>query len=326
MKEKLKYPEKTNLICFINVVLGPLRALNLWIYRDGTPTMEKAMKRAMESTKLTDFDDTTFVENYAFVTNTEFFKRLKLTNLGYMVAQKELQINLKKRLFFTDYCKKNPQFLDTPLAPPVFVFGLGRSGTTFVHRLMALDPNFRAPRLWELLTPVPRIPATSTVAEFEADRQARLQFVREKIKERNVLGVSAMEQFHEIGAELPEECMMGLSADLPTCFQYLYTCLCQPQIFMEDLKGERAVKAYKRYRKVLQLLKFQTRISASDDGSGRNRTWLLKFPVHIGFIRELSVAFPNAKMIWYAASASCVGFCRCCVTIAYTCCIFSCCL
>jgi len=298
LKEKLKYPEKSYLICFVNVILGPLRALNLGMFRDGAPTMEKAMQRAMEKTKLTDFDDLTFVENYSFVTNTEFFKRLTLTNLGYWVAQKELQINLQKRLKFTDYTTKNPQFLDTPLAPPVFVFGLGRSGTTFVHRLMAMDPNFRAPTLWELLMPVPRIPASSSVAEFEADRQARAQFVRDKIKERKVLGVGAMEQFHEIGADLPEECMMGLSADLPTCFQYLYTCLCQPQVFMEDLKGERAVMAYKRYRKVLQLLKFQTRVSDSNDGSGRNRTWLLKFPVHIGFIRELSQAFPGAKMIW----------------------------
>lgn len=197
-----------------------------------------------------------------------------------------------------DFLKKNPQVYDIPIKRPIFVFGLGRSGTTYVHRLLSMDPKLRAPRLWELLAPTPMISGDSTVAEFAADRAHRNKIVRDAVAKRTKLGVSAMDQFHEIGADLPEECMMGVSTDLPTCFQYLYTCLCQPQIFTDNIKGKPVVDAYKRYKSILQLLSYQTKVNDDDDGSGHNRNWLLKFPVHILFIKELAEAFPDARMIW----------------------------
>merc|ERR1712166_598633 len=106
---------------------------------------EKEMEKAMKTTGLNDFGDLQFVQNYKYVTDTEFFKKLKLTNIGYVVAQKEMQVNLTKRLKIINYMKKNPQVNEIPINRPIFVFGLGKSGTTFVHRLMSLDPNLRAP-------------------------------------------------------------------------------------------------------------------------------------------------------------------------------------
>ncbi|MEM9317037.1 MAG: sulfotransferase [Pseudomonadota bacterium] len=44
-----------------------------------------------------------------------------------------------------------PAFRSTTLRSPVFVLGVPRSGTTFIHRELARDPNFTAPRTWELL-------------------------------------------------------------------------------------------------------------------------------------------------------------------------------
>ena len=37
----------------------------------------------------------------------------------------------------------------------MFIVGTGRSGTTFMHWLMSRDPQFYAPKLWELMSPVP---------------------------------------------------------------------------------------------------------------------------------------------------------------------------
>ncbi|MEO1079157.1 MAG: sulfotransferase [Pseudomonadota bacterium] len=44
-----------------------------------------------------------------------------------------------------------PTFRTTKLRSPVFVVGVPRSGTTFLHRELAQDPEFTAPRTWELL-------------------------------------------------------------------------------------------------------------------------------------------------------------------------------
>lgn len=38
---------------------------------------------------------------------------------------------------------------------PIFITGMPRSGSTFLHELLAEDPANRAPRVWEVMFPVP---------------------------------------------------------------------------------------------------------------------------------------------------------------------------
>jgi hypothetical protein len=45
--------------------------------------------------------------------------------------------------------------LGTALEPPVLITGFGRTGSTFLHNLMACDPALRAAKLWELWRPFP---------------------------------------------------------------------------------------------------------------------------------------------------------------------------
>jgi hypothetical protein len=73
-----------------------------------------------------------------------------------------------------------------------------RSGTTFVHRLLSLDPASRGPRLWELVRPVPGVTAAATPAQMRKDRQEREEFVRKQVDVRLAMGVRTMEQFHEV--------------------------------------------------------------------------------------------------------------------------------
>ncbi|WP_425395843.1 sulfotransferase [Aeoliella sp.] len=46
-----------------------------------------------------------------------------------------------------------PRLLKHDVPPPVFIVGMHRSGTTHLHNLMALDPQFRSPRNFEVLNP-----------------------------------------------------------------------------------------------------------------------------------------------------------------------------
>ena len=36
-----------------------------------------------------------------------------------------------------------------PIEDPVFIVGMPRSGSTFLHELLTEDPRYRAPRVWE---------------------------------------------------------------------------------------------------------------------------------------------------------------------------------
>jgi hypothetical protein len=142
------------------------------------------------------------------------------------------------------------------------------------------------------MAPVPLVSAESAVADFAEDRAKRRQGVVELIRSCERLGVGSMENFDEIGVDLPSEDMFGMSFDLPMCSQYNYTCLCQPQVFLEKVRGPVIVDAYRRYRTLLQLLSFQT-----GDFMGLTR-WVCECPVHMFFIRELVEAFPDAKLVW----------------------------
>ena len=73
---------------------------------------------------------------------------------------------LSTLLILADAEREDPAILTRPLASPIFITGLPRSGTTFLHGLLAEDPLNRAPRIWEAIYPRPEHRA----AEFGAGR------------------------------------------------------------------------------------------------------------------------------------------------------------
>ena len=73
-----------------------------------------------------------------------------LSPLGKFIAHDSLLRRLVARLRVKAELSKKPELTATPLKPPVFVLGLPRTGTTFLHRLLSLDPNVRFPKTWEV--------------------------------------------------------------------------------------------------------------------------------------------------------------------------------
>lgn len=292
LKSKIDYPEKSLFYCFLNSCMFPLRILKLGPFKHGKVTLEKAMKYAMRKTKLQDFGDTTFADSYGLITNTPDHQALKLTNLGHIMYRLELNMSMCRRLKFHQVLKDIPAILDVKVPTPVFVMGLPRTGTTFLHRLMSLDPQVRAPLLWELLSPVPGHLGPSSAPHFAEDREKRAKFIRKLISDREKMGDHAMEHIHEIGADLPEECLMALSDEIPVHLSFLYSDYVRHDVFFNKIDYERVKNAYAYYRKVLQLLSYQ--IGEAD----KPRRWTLKCPIHLYYIKELAAAFPDAKLVW----------------------------
>ena len=48
-----------------------------------------------------------------------------------------------------------PASCSQPIERPIFITGLPRSGTTFLHRLLLEDPDNRAPLVWQTIYPYP---------------------------------------------------------------------------------------------------------------------------------------------------------------------------
>ena len=59
------------------------------------------------------------------------------------------------RLKMADDRKRFPGIAAEQITAPVFVIGLPRSGTTFLHNLLTQDPRNRSPLTWEIMFPSP---------------------------------------------------------------------------------------------------------------------------------------------------------------------------
>jgi hypothetical protein len=289
---KQQYPEKSLFHSFLNVCLSPLRKFKLGPFKQGKLSLEKAMKRASKKSGLTDFGDLTFLDAYNSMFATPTHKQLKLTNIGYIMYSIELNQTMYRRLTFLQYLKDVPAVLKVPVRSPVFVLGLPRTGTTFLHRLLSFDPAVRAPLLWELLSPVPKIRGESKVEVFENDRTKRANAMRKLIKQRQSMGDHALQHIHEIDPDLPEECIMALTDDLPIHLSCLYSDYLEYETFFNENTGKRVVNAYAHYKKLLQLLSYQV-------GESENpKRWTLKCPIHLFYVKEIAEVFPDAKIVW----------------------------
>lgn len=286
---KLRFPEKSYRACLLNISLTPLRYFRIGDFKHGTITLEKAMKYAVKKTKLTDFGGSDFIANYQTVIDCPAHKKLQLTNIGYIMYRIEMNMTMVRRLKFIQYLKDVPEVKEIPIRSPVFVMGLPRSGTTFLHRLLSLDPKVRSPLLWELTSPVPGVKTLGK--EMEIDYQKRRKFIHKLIADRQNLGDNAIQHIHEIGADLPEECILSLTDELPLHMSLLYSCyLNYEKLF--SIKSENIAAAYAHYKKVLQLLSYQ--IGETKDP----RRWVLKCPIHLYYTKEIGQIFPDAKLVW----------------------------
>jgi Sulfotransferase family len=175
-------------------------------------TPERLIAEAAKGTRLDakPFSDPHLVEALGALTSS-LREEASLSPLGRLATRWDLKRILSTLLILADTEREDHGILTRPLAPPIFITGLPRSGTTFLHGLLAEDPLNRAPRIWEAIYPHPEHRA----AEFGAGRmKVELQL---RIFNRLSPGIRNL---HPIEADAPEECieLIGgrLAAGRPT--------------------------------------------------------------------------------------------------------------
>ena len=158
---------------------------------------------------------------------------------------------------------------DRPIAQPLFVTGLQRSGTTMLHRLLSADPSARALATWEALNPALSVP--------------RWRRLGTALAAEKVLRYLAPDFFavHPIEARKAEEEVVVLDHTfLSTVAEASY----HVPSFAAWLEEQDHEPAYRHLRRVLQLL-------------GPDARWVLKTPHHLEHIDTLRRVFPDARII-----------------------------
>ncbi len=123
-----------------------------------------------------------------------------LSLFGRIAAHHHLLDLLETRLRLTRCWQQTPEIQEQRILSPIFITGLPRSGSTFLHDLFARDPGNRVPQTWEVMSPLPppireRYNSDPRIAKTE--NQLRwLRWIQPSI-------VNA----HPVGAALPQECI-----------------------------------------------------------------------------------------------------------------------
>ena len=119
----------------------------------------------------------------------------------------ELVRHLGNWLGVREYLRAYPQIASVPVARPVFVVGLPRTGTTLLHGLLAGVPGHRAARMWELLAHVPA-PDSRPWPGREVRSAKRLARMAHLV-------APSMRVIHPLDARAPEECVFAMPQSIP---------------------------------------------------------------------------------------------------------------
>jgi hypothetical protein len=158
------------------------------------------------------------------------------------------------------------------------VVGLPRTATTLLHGLLALDPDARALRFYETLSPVPREGAA------EAERIGRAEILV-RMADRLSPGLA---RAHRLDARGPEECLGLLMNTFVTPFfsAVAERGLLPYRMWLETLGDGDRDRSYREYRQQLQIVQ-------STDG----RRWALKCPCHMFGLSSLLRVLPEAAVV-----------------------------
>ncbi|MGH0035260.1 MAG: sulfotransferase family protein [Myxococcota bacterium] len=203
-----------------------------------------------------------------------------LHTLGRLIARQKLVGALSNRLRADWLRDLHPEIEATPVAAPIFIAGLQRTGTTVLQRLLSLDPALRALPSWEALNPAPILDPRHPRDDGRPDGRLAQARLAEK-----ALRYLAPDFFaiHPVEAESPEEDVLLL--DL--CFQGTTPeSIHRVPSFAAWLESQDAVPAYRDFRRWIQLLLWR-----------RPGRWLGKTPHHLEFLDALFEVFPDAKII-----------------------------
>ena len=110
------------------------------------------LRRAQEETGLSDWGDETLEERFGLA--VDHLRSVGLDEAGQRAAAGVCRWLLTSRLQVFEDFKRYP-IAEERIDKPVIAIGEGRSGTTFLHALLSVDPNGRSLRFWEVMYPSP---------------------------------------------------------------------------------------------------------------------------------------------------------------------------
>jgi len=252
-------------------ILGELTPL-------GRPLSPEGLHRfATKQTGLTDFGNPFYREGFDRLC-ASLNEEARLTPLGRLIAREEILTALTNRLQLIAHHQRYPEIGEEPICRPIIIMGMGRSGTTILHELFALDPVNRVPATWEVDMPFPAPEKDSYTSD------PRIAAIQRRLDRTDKI-IPDFKSIHRMGAALPQECVRITTGEFASLiFGTTYNVPSYNNWLIDEAD---LAPAYTYHRQFLQLLQWHCPAER----------WVLKSPGHLWSIEEMLAAYPDARLI-----------------------------
>jgi len=227
---------------------------------------------AQKRTKLTDFGEWSFEAPLKTLLSS-YEHEANLSAFGRIAARWDTLRLLTNLLVLRDAERLHPAILSQPIEKPIFITGLPRSGTSFLHDLLGRDRSNLVVHCWETIYPWPRRPPDRRRAKVNRQLAGFARLAPE---------ISAL---HPMTAESPQECS-EITAHVFTSLRFDTTHHVPSYREWVDSTGHKA--AYLFHQRFLQHLQYQK-------GPG---PWILKCPDHVFALDAIRAAYPDARFVF----------------------------
>ena len=237
---------------------------------------ERAMKLAQRTTGLDDWGDGGF--RARLDSAVDGLNEARLNTTGLFGARYVLNWHLGNRLRVVDFAKRHPELDDANIERPIVITGFFRTGTTFLHNVLAADPNNRVAKAWELAYPLGRLnDPLGDVAWRRAQAKFTFGFNQAAIPDQGVA--------HNVTADSYEEDFFLLENDMAVLTFWVAFAAYS---YANDMLDWDMTEPYEFHKLQLKMLNAQR--SA--------KRWVLKCPWHIWNMDALMAVYPDAQVIF----------------------------
>jgi len=238
---------------------------------------ERAMKRAERSTGLDDFGDPDGNLRRRLQETVDTLLETDWNTLGRFGILYILHWHLSNRLRIVEALKQRPDIEDIRIDRPLVITGLFRTGTTYLHRVLAADPTSRTASTWELARPVGR------TRDLMGDEPWRRWRAGHEVAMDEIM-IPEQAQVHVVTVDGEEEDFFLLENDMAN----MKFCVGLGDFgYATRMLDWDMVGPYEWHKRQLQILWAQ-----------RSATrWLLKCPWHLWNLQALLTVYPDAQVI-----------------------------
>jgi hypothetical protein len=238
---------------------------------------ETLMRAAQRRTRLKDFGVANFQEPLELLLR-DYDQSANLSLFGRISARWDMLRYLTNLLLLREAEREQPAILELPIEKPLFVIGMPRSGTSFMHYLLAQDPNHLVLRCWEAIYP------TAGRGMVRSRPSSRARAVDRRLSWFARLAPELL-GMHPMSADSPQECteIMG------HVFRSMrFDTTHEVPAYHRWLQGARLLPAYEFHKRFLKHLQYRRT-------PGR---WVLKSPDHVFALDSIRKVYPDAGLVF----------------------------